>query len=198
MRRIRVCACGVVFAPKRKTNRWHSEECHNRWVTSTLAKVEETFYVECDACGVEFTASRPTAIAECREGHAHLLTFQCKGCGEPFTSKRGAAQFHSPACFEEWQRRVNAGEQDSPERRRSHEARERAIALERRRAAAVIASCTSKRRFSGQQSVIAAALRLSRRTGRPWRGYRCDNCAGWHLTASRAVTVPRVLSGSIA
>jgi len=43
--------------------------------------------------------------------------------------------------------------------------------------------CTKKP--YGKSDVYGGALRASRKTGKPMRGYKCDKCEHWHITRKR-------------
>ncbi len=47
-------------------------------------------------------------------------------------------------------------------------------------------SCTKKIRYATEDEAIGAAIRVSCRSGRPMRTYRCDRCRGWHITGKSA------------
>lgn len=47
---------------------------------------------------------------------------------------------------------------------------------------AIIASCTSKNRYSDMITAVAIGISQSERNGVKLYTYRCPICSGWHLT----------------
>lgn len=51
--------------------------------------------------------------------------------------------------------------------------------------------CTGKTgRYVTESTAIAAAIRVSASTGKPWRHYRCTRCKNFHLTTKVSVARP--------
>lgn len=46
-------------------------------------------------------------------------------------------------------------------------------------------TCKTKRRFENEQSARAALDRINpkRKSGKPFRSYKCPECAGYHLSS---------------